>query len=267
LKFFNRKFEYVRKYVDSPLLVARRGGGGKGDEALGLPPVLADKVMGIPRPVLVAGFAALNAASDAWWRGKASGDGAKLDGWENIDHLLDHVSTPDSIDHAQYVAPLLRDVRQLGIEVAPNAPINFATQRPDLLSVTEALRAQVSDGAANDLAQKLVNGVVARAVGKEALQLSLPVVHVPGLADFTGQSEPMIIRPLVAPTWAFYNLAERPPAVLMQCDHAHKGEARTCDALHWWSRTCNSDREASLLIAPDVGKRQRTQVYAYAAAA
>ena len=45
-------------------------------------------------------------------REKVSGAGANLNGSENIDHLLDHVSTPDFLGHAQFVTPLLRDVRQ-----------------------------------------------------------------------------------------------------------------------------------------------------------
>jgi hypothetical protein len=44
---------------------------------------------------------------------------------------------------------------------------------------------------------------------------------------------------------------------------AHKAETREYRGLEWWSRTCNSDRAAFILFAPDAAKKTRRQLYAY----
>ena len=45
--------------------------------------------------------------------------------------------------------------------------------------------------------------------------------------------------------------------------HAHKSEGRQVEGLRWWSRCCNSDREASILEAPEAGHRKKRRCYAY----
>ena len=50
---------------------------------------------------------------------------------------------------------------------------------------------------------------------------------------------------------------------LLQAVFGHKTEEVRTAELRWWPRCCNSDREASLLVAPDFAATKKRQCYAY----
>ena len=52
---------------------------------------------------------------------------------------------------------------------------------------------------------------------------------------------------------------------LIQTVYAHKTEECRLapESLRWWSRCCNSNREASILVAPDAAAKRKRQCYAY----
>ena len=50
---------------------------------------------------------------------------------------------------------------------------------------------------------------------------------------------------------------------LVQIVHAHKSEDRQIEGLHWWTRCCNSDREASILLAPNNSFKMKRMCFAY----
>ena len=75
----------------------------------------------------------------------------------------------------EFVQDSLKTVRMRGIDAATNAPLDFASLRPELCSLREAV---VRNGVADAIlfGKKLVDGIVATQVGKTGLQLSVPVV-------------------------------------------------------------------------------------------
>ena len=64
--------------------------------------------------------------------------------------------------------------------------------------------------------------------------------------------------------WAVYDAVfVHAPSNWLQAVFAHKTEEVRIKELHWWSRCCNSDREASILVAPDLAAKKKRQCYAY----
>ena len=187
--------------------------------------------------------------------------------WKNLDAFLVDAAS----GKCEFVTLPLADVRQQpgGIEAAWNAPLKFAKARPDISSLNEALQKNHFEYALN-LGRKLVNGIVCTQVGHTNLQLSLPTVNAAGLAEFycgaAVDGEPMI-RSFVTFVWALYNATfqdeEESGPRLLQAVFAHKTEETHYGELHWWSRCCNSDREASILVAPDLAVKKKRQCYAY----
>ena len=187
--------------------------------------------------------------------------------WKNLDAFLVDAAS----GKCEFVTLPLADVRQQpgGIEAAWNAPLQFAKARPDISSLHEAFQKNHFEDALN-LGRKLVNGIVCTQVGHTNLQLSLPTVNAAGLAEFycgaAVDGEPMI-RSFVTFVWALYNATfqdeEESGPRLLQAVFAHKTEETHYGELHWWSRCCNSDREASILVAPDLAAKKKRQCYAY----
>ena len=73
-----------------------------------------------------------------------------------------------------------------------------------------------------------------------------------------------MIRPFVSFAWAVYDaLFVETASNWLQAVFAHKTEEVHIQELHGWSRCCNSDREASILVAPDLAAKKKRQCYAY----
>ena len=104
---------------------------------------------------------------------------------------------------------------------------------------------------------KLVNGLVAQGFGKEATQISIPLLIALGLHKFEGGAE-LMIGAFVALAWAVYQVIL--PGLDIRQVRAHKAETRVHHGLHW--RTRNSDRAAFILYAPDLAKKTCRQLYA-----
>jgi hypothetical protein len=158
----------------------------------------------------------------------------------------------------------LAETRRHGINAAPNAPVNFGANRPALASVSEAFK---HNGITNaiELGRKLVNGIVITRIGKTGLQLSVPTVDVSDmLQGFVGctAGEPML-RSFLTVVWGLYEAVCTEREQLVQVVFAHKSEERLIEGLRWWSRCCNSDREASILEASEASHRKKRRCYAY----
>jgi hypothetical protein len=87
--------------------------------------------------------------------------------------------------------------------------------------------------------------------------------------DFCGgeDGEPMI-RSFVTLVWGVREAvaASDERVRLLQTVFAHKAEETEYagqTGLRWWSKTCKSDREASLMVAPDMVAKKNGHVYAY----
>ena len=96
------------------------------------------------------------------------------------------------------------------------------------------------------------------------LRISVPTVTACGLQDFRGgiEGEPMI-RAFMTVVWALHEATADDKIRLIQTVHAHKTEECRFESLHWWSRSCNSDREASVIVEPDAAAKRKRQCYAY----
>ena len=166
-------------------------------------PHVAQCVEGAPLKSDSAGLARLSlvlkAAGAAWTRNGPSE--AKESGWANLGEFLAVASTGAYVgaDQAitEFVQDSLKTVRLRGIDAATNAPRDFASLRPELCSLHEAVG---RNGVAFAIlvGKKLVDGIVATQVGKTGLQLSVPVVPCNALIpqDFCGgdsdSGEPML---------------------------------------------------------------------------
>ena len=190
-----------------------------------------------------------------------TGDSA-ADKWDTIDDLLGDPDFPES----DFVNETLKNIRKHGIDLADNMPQKYAEQHPEAVTAPDAIQQYAGQDCdwLLKLGMKVVDGVVVQGVGREAVQISVPVLKAPGLQDFQGGAEPMI-GAFVALVWAVYDVIAPTEARvdLRQVVHAHKAETREYRGLEWWSRTCNSDRAAFILYAPDLPKKTRRQLYAY----
>lgn len=72
-----------------------------------------------------------------------------------------------------------------------------------------------------------------------------------------------MIRAFMTVVWALHEATADDKIRLIQTVHAHKTEECRFESLHWWSRSCNSDREASVIVAPDAAAKRKRQCYAY----
>ena len=72
-----------------------------------------------------------------------------------------------------------------------------------------------------------------------------------------------MIRSFVSFVWAVYNATFEDVPRLLQAVFAHKTEEVHAAELRWWPCCCNSDREASILVAPDLAAKKKRQCYAY----
>ena len=107
---------------------------------------------------------------------------------------------------------------------------------------------------------------MATQVGKTGLKLGVPVAPCNALIPqyFCGGAsdygEPML-KSFVTFVWGVHEAvltASDEPICLAQNVHAHKTEDFVGESgLKWWSRSCNSGREASLLVALDANARNR----------
>lgn len=183
--------------------------------------------------------------------------------WGNLGKFLEDASGPNAEVNA-FVSESLREVRRGGIDAAgAAAPLAFSQARPDICRMHEAVGANsIEDAIA--LGRKIVNGIVVTQVGNTGLQISVPTVTACGLQDFLGgmEGEPMI-RAFMTVVWALHESTADDKIRLIQTAHAHKTEECHFESLHWWSRSCNSDREASVLVAPDAAAKRKRQCYAY----
>ena len=207
--------------------------------------------------------AVLSAADNSWRNVGPPSKVVEEGGWACLDDFLTHTGSIDDL-----FTESIRGARSRGIDAATNAPLNFGRIRPALATVSAAFMANDIEHAIN-LGCKLVNGIVTTAVGKTGLQISVPTVDVPQLlqsfSDGTAiDGEPMI-RSLLAVVWGLYEAVCEPQnhEELIQVVHAHKTEDREIEGCRWWSRCCNSDREASILEAPAAAHRKKRRCYAY----
>ena len=108
-------------------------------------------------------------------------------------------------------------------------PQKYAKQHPEAVTAPDAIQQYVGQDCywLLKLGMKLVDGVVVQGVGREAVQISGPVLKAPGLQDFEGGAEHMI-GAFVALGWAFYDVTAPTEARvdLRQIVHAHKAETR-----------------------------------------
>ena len=73
-----------------------------------------------------------------------------------------------------------------------------------------------------------------------------------------------MIRSFVSFAWVVYTAtSEDPIPRLLQGGLRPRGRGSAHCGLRWWPRCCNSDREASLLVAPDFAATKKRQCYAY----
>ena len=156
----------------------------------------------------------------------------------------------------------LSQARETGIELAHNAPHRHDLRQP---------AAQVSDvwptlsGAGFSLGHLLVDGIVARQWGSHGLQLSLPCLHLsmdmPPLGSSPVEHGEPMVRALVGLAWAVRCSTGETGLRLMT--RMHKAESVEIARCTWWSRQCNSDREATVLVDGSITGPKATRAYAY----
>ena len=67
-----------------------------------------------------------------------------------------------------------------------------------------------------------------------------------------------MLRSFVSFVWAVYDAVfVHAPSNWLQAVFAHKTEEARVKELRWWPRCCNNDREASILVAPDLAAKKR----------
>jgi hypothetical protein len=103
--------------------------------------------------------------------------------------------------------------------------------------------------------------------GTRGLQLALPCLYLEGVPGWPTlgsspieQGEPMV-RALVALFWAVRSSTGE--TGLRMISKMHKAEVAEIAGSTWWSRQCNSDREATLIVDSTVTGLKRTRTYAY----
>jgi hypothetical protein len=158
----------------------------------------------------------------------------------------------------------LQEARQSGIGHAGNAPYRHDLRKPAEL-VSEVWPALAETGF--ELGNILVDGIVAKEWGKEGLQLSIPCIYLAGVPGWphlgdsrVEEGEPMV-RALVALSWVVRSATGETSLRLMS--KMHKAEAVNIAGSSWWSRSCNTDREATLLVTTTAVGAKGTHVYAY----
>ena len=106
-----------------------------------------------------------------------------------------------------FVNETLSNVRKRGIDLTQHAPHNFAERHPEAVSSADAIQRYAGHNYHKllKIGMKLVNGLVVQGVGKEATQISIPLLIALGLQNFEGGAEVMI-GAFVALTWAVYQV-------------------------------------------------------------
>jgi hypothetical protein len=142
-------------------------------------------------------------ASDLWKVVTGISVTADAEKWDSIDDMLGDPDFPES----DFVSGTLKKIREQGIDAADNKPQMYARENPEAGTTPNAIQQYV--GKTCDyllkLGMKMIDGVVVQGVGKEAVQISVPVLKAPGLAQFQGNAEPMI-GAFVALVWAVYEV-------------------------------------------------------------
>ena len=133
--------------------------------------------------------------------------------------------------------------------------LEFTLQRPGLDRLCEAVVANKMESAMQ-IGSRLVGGIVATQVGKTRLQLNVPAAPCNSLIpqDLCGGGswEPMI-KPFATFVWGVHEAVAASgerirllPTVLANKTDETPYAGQT--GLRWWSKTCNSDKEASLCL-------------------
>ncbi len=214
----------------------------------------------------------LDVAGDAWktFPERQADSSQDQNVFGNITDFLSRV-----VKHSEdmYINEPLGAMRGAGIQRSRATPQNFKEIRPDLTAAADALRCNPIRHAI-DLGCRLIDAIVVLRQGKTALQIALPCLCCRPLEDVNYlkpfadgavlDGEPMI-RSFVALCWNVYELLtpEADRAALLQTCFAHKATIVERGGLEWWSRTCASDREASILVDPEAARMKKRVVYAY----
>ena len=157
----------------------------------------------------------------------------------------------------------LQQARETGIGQAGNSP-----HRHDLRPAPGEVSAAwpTLSGAGFSLGHLLVDGIVVKQWGANGLQLSLPCLYLDDVDLFLLGSSPVtdgepMVRALVALSWAVRS--SNGETGLQMVSAMHKAESEDFAGWTWWSRQCNSDREATLLTDSTITGPKATRTYAY----
>ena len=107
--------------------------------------------------------------------------------------------------------------------------------------------------------------VVSLYPGSQLVQLCIPVLVAPGVETFgsRGDSVEEVFRSFIHVVKRVHEMVWGDGEDLLPCVRLHKAEVQHVMGFAWWSKACESDRQAVVLANENLTKRKQQRVYMY----